>query len=122
MVLCPHGNFDVNCPICRISSQSRSPLEMSNVGQSKIQTPMPDLKLNLQVKTLEDNLRTSGVLAFEHAPQPLTRNGAGVGILGGSMDLHSERLQKSHRELPQLEDVRENNRLKIPHKEIRKNL
>jgi len=121
MVLCPHGNFDVNCPICQVSSQIRSPLDISKETRPKIPAPIPDLKSNLERKTLEDNLRNSGVLAFQHAPKPLTRDGIGAGILGGSMDLHSERLEKSHRELPQLEDVRENTRLKIPHKEMRNN-
>ncbi len=121
-MICPHGNLDVNCPNCLAARQIRPPLELGQDLPPRISSPNPDLKTNLEVKTLEGNLRSSGVLAFEHAPKPLTRDGATTGILGGSIDTFSERMQKSHRELPQLEDVRENTRLKIPHKEIRRNL
>ncbi len=119
-MICPHGNFDVNCPICLAARQNRPPIEISQAFPTSIQPPVPDLKSNLQVKTLEDNLRDSGVTAFQHAPKPLTRDGATSGILGGSLDTFSERMQKTHRELPQLEGVRENTRLKIPHKEMKR--
>ncbi len=121
-MICPHGNLDVNCPICLAARQIRPPLELGQELPPRISNPTPDLNKNLKAKTLEDNLRSSGILAFEHAPKPLTRDAATSGILGGSVEMFSERMQKSHRELPQLEDVRENMRLKIPHKEIRRNL
>ncbi len=121
-MICPHGNLDVNCPICLVARQIRPPLEITQEFSPRISAPIPNLNSNLEVKSLEDNLRNSGVTAFQHAPKPLTRDGATSGILGGSIDIFSERLQKTHRELPQLEDVRENTRLKIPHKEIRRNL
>ncbi len=121
-MFCPHGNLDVNCPICLAARQVRPPLEITQELPPRIPSSSPDLKTKLEVKSLEDNLRSSGVTAFEHAPKPLTRDGTTSGILGGSIDMFSERIQKSHRELPQLDDVRENTRLKIPHKEIRRNL
>ncbi len=121
-MFCPHGNLDVNCPICLAARQIRPPLELGQELPPRLSIPAPDLNKSLQVKTLEDNLRSSGIPAFEHAPKPLTRDGVTSGILGSSIDLFSERMQKSHRELPQLDEVRENTRLKIPHKEIRRNL
>ncbi len=121
-MICPHGNLDVNCPICLVARQIRPPLEITKDLPPRIPASVSDLKSSLEVKSLEDNLRNSGVTAFQHAPKSLTRDGGTTGILGGSIDMFSERMQKSHRELPQLEDVRENTRLKIPHKEIRRNL
>ena len=103
-----------------LARQVRPPLEISQRIQGKIRVPIPSLKKDFKIKTLEEDLRNSGVFAFQHAPQPLTRDWSTCGLLGGSIDIFSDRMQKIHRELPQLEDLREITRLKIPHEEIKR--
>src|SRR5271157_4264913 len=121
-MICPHGNIEGSCPVCFVAKQTRPPIDFPEEVPLKMPAPAPALSLRFVPKEIGDNIRNSGVLAFKFAPQSLTRDNATMGLLGGSVDLFSERLAKSSRELPQMADLKEITRLKIPQKEIRKTL